>query len=173
MFGTLEDATIHDLFLNGVEIQVKNQISGTYSMGAIANEAKGTTSIYNCTAASKMESTWASTTMGGLVGKLTAGTIHSSAAMPEMTGYTMGGIAGTSSGSIYNSFANAKFSNQGSGYVGGLVGVNLGTVENCYSREQSGSSHGSNFGWLAGANQVTENGTTSCPFRSNTSLMLK
>ena len=158
LFGTVENATIHDLFLNGVELQVRNQTgSAAYSMGAIANEAKGTTTIYNCTAESTMESTMSNTTMGGLVGKLISGTIHSSAAMPGMTGYTMGGLAGTNVGNIFNSFANPQFNYSGTAnqsFVGGIVAENSGTVANCYvrfSRPQT-SLGNAKFGQLAGSN---------------------
>ena len=158
LFGTVEDATIHDVFIDGVELQVRNQTgSDAYTMGAIANEAKGATNIFNCMASSSMESTMANTTMGGLVGKLTEGTIHSSAAMPDMTGYQMGGLVGqmASGGSLYNSFANAKVTPQSGStdYIGGLVGVNAGRIENCYSRIQNTSNPSpSYFGWIAGQN---------------------
>ena len=165
LFGTVENATIHDVFVNGVELEVKNQTgSDAYSMGAIANEAKGTTTIYNCTAASKMESTMTNTTMGGLVGKLTAGTIHSSAAMPDMTGYTMGGLAGTTAGTIYNSFANPKFKYSGAAsacFVGGLAASNSGTIQNCYVRFSRPSTFGNaaKFGQIVGQNQNTGSAT--------------
>ena len=157
LFGTTDGATIHDVFLQGVELDVRNQTGGTYVMGAIANEAKGGTTIYNCIASSKMESTMANTTMGGLVGTLTSGTVHSSSAMPDMTGYQMGGLAGqtASGGNLYNSFANGKFTAQtgSTRYVGGLVGVNAGRIENCYARIQNGSNPSSDyFGWIAGQN---------------------
>ena len=155
LFGTVENAIIHDVFLNGVELQVLNQTEGSFGMGAIASKSKGTTMIYNCTADSKMESSWRTTTMGGLVAELTGGTIHSSAAMPEMVGYTMGGLAGTNGGNIYNSFANPQFEYSGSGteYVGGLVAQNTGLVKNCYVRLERTQSLGSaRFGMLAGRN---------------------
>ena len=164
LFGTVENATIHDVFVNGVKLEVKNQTgSDAYTMGAIANEAKGATSIYNCTAASNMESTMVNTTMGGLVGKLTSGTIHSSAAMPDMMGYAMGGLAGTNAGTIYNSFANPKFKYSGADnayFVGGLVADNSGIIQNCYVRfsRPSTFTNATKFGQLVGktaASKVT------------------
>ena len=158
MFGTTDGATIHDVFLHGVELDVHGQTgSDAYVMGSIANEAKGSTSIYNCIADATMVSTMSNTTMGGLVGKLTSGTIHSTAAMPKMTGYQMGGIVGelTSGGNLYNSFANALFTAQSGSnkYMGGLVGVNAGRIENCYSRLQNTSNPSDTyFGWIAGQN---------------------
>ena len=158
MFGITDGATIHDVFLHGVELDVHGQTgSDAYVMGSIANEAKGSTSIYNCIADATMVSTMANTTMGGLVGKLTSGTIHSTAAMPNMTGYQMGGIVGemTSGGNLYNSFANALFTAQSGSnkYMGGLVGVNAGRIENCYSRLQNTSNPSDTyFGWIAGQN---------------------
>ena len=158
LIGVAENATIHDVFLKGVELQVANQNTGTYSLGAIANETKGSTSIYNCIAASKMESSYSNTKMGGLVGTLTNGTIHSSAATPVMVGYQMGGIASTNSGDIINSFANAQFTEQhgNSAYVGGLVAVNNGRVENCYARVH-GTVPTGKFGYLVGNNTSTAN----------------
>ena len=152
LFGATDGASIHDVFVADANMTVSNQASGTYYMGGIVGSNNG--SVYNCIASPTMESAMATTTMGGLVGQLTGGTIHSSAAMPDMTGYTMGGLAGTNAGNIYNSFANSKFTYSGSGteYVGGLVATNTGHIENCYAREQAGSSHGSNFGYLVGDN---------------------
>ena len=158
LFGVASGATIHDVTLSEADIMVRDQNDGTYSMGAIANEAKNSTLIYNCIASSTMESTIPATTMGGLVGKLTSGTVHSSAAMADMTGYYMGGFVGTNSGTIYNSFANPKFEYTGPEvitdyYVGGLVAENTGRIENCYVRLERtqllGSAH---FGMLAGSN---------------------
>ena len=159
LFGTVNNATIHDVFVNDAEILVRDQTTGTYSMGTIANEAKGTTTIYNCSTNAYMESTLPGTTMGGLVGTLTGGEIHSSWSTAQMRGGTMGGMVGTvaSGANLKNSFANVKFDYQGSTqYVGGLVSTNTGgTVENCYVREQAGSSHGSGFGWCVGDNSGT------------------
>ena len=159
LFGATNGASIHDVFVTDANLMVRNQTSGTYSMGGIVGSNNGT--VYNCTASSNMESTWSNTTMGGLVGKLTGGTIHSSAAMSTMTGYTMGGLAGTNAGNIYNSFANPQFTHSGSGteYMGGLVAVNTGQIENCYSRVR-GTIPTGNFGYLAGANHVASGETT-------------
>ena len=162
MFGVTDGATIHDVFLSGAHLLVRDHHeSDPYGMGVIVNEAKGNTSIYNCIADAKMESMAPTTIMGGLVGKLTNGTIHSSAAMAEMTGYTMGGLVGqvTSGGNLYNSFANPKFTvSGGTPNVGGLVAENSGQIENCYVRLGRAQSLGSaHFGMLAATNSGTNN----------------
>ena len=155
LFGNVSDAVIHDVFVHGEILTVMaGSSSQTFNLGGIA--ASGTATIYNCTADATMTSINTATTMGGIIGSLSSGgTIHSSAAMPVMTGYTMGGLAGTNAGSIYNSFANPKFTYSGTGneYVGGLVAENSGTIENCYVRfSQPSSLGGAKFGQLTGSN---------------------
>ena len=157
LFGTVNNAAIHDVFIDDSQILVRDQTSGTYSMGTIANEAKGSTTIYNCSSNAYLEAILPTTTMGGLVGSLAgSSSIHSSWSTAQMKGGAMGGIVGTmaSGTSLKNSFANVKFTYEGSTqYVGGLVSTNTGgTVENCYVREQDGSNAGSNFGWVVGNN---------------------
>lgn len=153
MFGRLDTGTeVKNLQLHGCSF-----ISGgAMYVGCIASRMNGGT-VHDCVVDGTLTSSSSPVVFGGLVGKLTGGTIHSSFASPTMTGYQMGGLVGeTGSGtSLKNSFANAKFTQNGTGYVGGLVGVNAGTVENCYVREQAGSSHGSSFGWCVGDNSGT------------------
>ena len=157
LFGTVNNASIHDVFVDDSQILVRDQTTGTYSMGTIANEARGTTAIYNCSSNAFMESTLPGTTMGGLVGSLAgSSSIHSSWSTAQMKGGAMGGIVGTmaSGTSLKNSFANVKLTYEGSTqYVGGLVSTNTGgTVENCYVRKQDGSSVDIHFGWVVGNN---------------------
>jgi len=99
----------------------------------------------------------ASAVLGGIAGRVSGGTLHSSIAMAEMTGYTMGGLAGTNAGNIYNSFANPKFTVSGGiPNVGGLVAENTGQIENCYVRLGRAQSLGSaHFGMLAATNSGT------------------
>jgi hypothetical protein len=152
LFGVVDGAVIHDVFLEESSLSfVDNSVSTTINLGGLASS--GSATIYNCTASSTMNSNNNHTVMGGLIGQLTSGTIHSSAAMPTMTGYTMGGLAGTNAGNIYNSFANPKYTYSGSGsdFVGGLVAENSGTIQNCYVRFSQPSTLGSaKFGQLVG-----------------------
>ena len=162
LFGVVEGAVIHDVFLEESSISlVDNSVATTINMGGLASS--GSATIYNCISSPTINSNNLHTVMGGLIGQLTSGTIHSSAAMPTLTGYTMGGIAGTNAGNIYNSFANPKFTNDGSSteYVGGLVADNSGTIENCYVRFSQPSSLGSaKFGQLVG--RTNNNTVTIC-----------
>lgn len=154
LFGVASGANIHDLFLRGAHLLVTNQVEGTYAIGAIANELTGGGTIYNCIVDATLEATIASTTMGGLVGKLTNGTVHSSSATPTMSGYQMGGLVGANGGNLYNSYANASFSYDGTEqYFGGLVGVNSGTVQNCYTRVRDDVPSSTYFGWVTGSNK--------------------
>lgn len=129
MFGSTTDgAEISNLIasVNFAEGVVSNMgsVVGTMNGGLLSNiEAAGTIS-------------GASTTqnVGGVVGKVEKGTIHSAFAVNTMTGganTVIGGLIGTNSGDLYNSYANTTMS--GSTTMGGLVGVNKGHVENCYS----------------------------------------
>lgn len=140
-----------------------------YLMGGIASEVLGNAVISACESRGIMntpasECDEANTYKGGLVGKMSGeAVIHSSMAMPEMSGqadYT-GGLVGQlgASNKLLNSFANPKFPDGSytmntNKYVGGLVGENNGLVENCYARLQGDepTSDGTNsiFGWFAG-----------------------
>lgn len=81
--------------------------------------------------------------------------ILSCTALPTMTGRTMGGVVGRlSSGTVSNSFANPHFTYTGSTeYVGGIAGISQGNVVNCYTRQRSNLS--SNYGWIVGDNTGT------------------
>ena len=157
MIGVADGAKIHDVFLLDERLMVRNQTSGSYDMGAIAATLQNNGSIYNCTASSTISSTYGGTNIGGLVGNLVSGTIHSSAAMADMTGYTMGGLAGNNAGNIYNSFTNPKFTYNGAAnayFVGGLAASNSGTIQNCYVRfsRESSFSNAAKFGQIVGEN---------------------
>ena len=84
--------------------------------------------------------------------EITPSTIASCTALPTMTGRTMGGVVGRlSSGTVSNSFANPHFTYTGSTeYVGGIAGISQGNVVNCYTRQRSNLS--SNYGWIVGGN---------------------
>ena len=163
LFGNVDGAVIHDVFLEDAIISVTDGTSTqTFNLGGLA--ASGSATIYNCTSNATINSNNTHTTIGGLIGTMSGGTIHSSAAMSAMTGYTMGGIVGKlTSGSLYNSFANPKFSYYGTGsdFVGGLVAENSGTIQNCYVRFSRTSSLGSAlFGQIVG--KTNNNNITIC-----------
>ena len=149
----------------------------TYYMGGIAAQVTGSGIIKNCEARGEMKTPLCdaeNTCVGGLVGLInsTTGTeVHSSMAMPEIVGTTIGstvnpftaknvgGLVGkiNANNMLKNSFANVKLGTIANTVnVGGLVGNNLGTVENCYARLQNTyttqNPAPSNFYWFAGSN---------------------
>ena len=170
MFGAVNDnAVIKDVFLEDAEYTTLNQTTGTPFAGGLVETLGGSAKIYNCGVDAKLESLATGSVMGGLVGKMEGGEIHSAFAVAEMTGYTMGGLVGQlTAGNLYNSFANPQFNYSGpytdpedpdtdiNLYVGGLVAENGGSVQNCYVRLERAQSLGSAlFGMLAGTNTFT------------------
>ena len=128
MFGNTEGATIQDV------MALVSFEANSANMGSVAGVVK-TTNISNVEGAGSIQGGNNTVNLGGLVGKVESGTIHSSFAVNDLTGATatvMGGLVGTNGGNLYNSFANATMT--GSTKMGGLVGANQAgcTVENCY-----------------------------------------
>ena len=169
LFGTVgSNATIKNVQLMDAKLNTSNMDSGVALIGSIAGQSTGGT-VMNCVADAEIETLNSNTIMGGLVGKMSGGEIHSSYALPVMTGYTMGGLVGElSSGNLYNSFANPQFNYSGpytdpedpntdiNLYVGGLVADNgtNGTVQNCYVRfSRTQTLTNALFGQLAGNNE--------------------
>jgi len=91
------------------------------------------------------------THMGGLVGDMRSGTLHSSFAVAALTGSATnkGGLAGRNAGNLYNSYSNATYGGTATN-KGGLVGANSGIVENCYA-----AGIASGVSALAGSNSGT------------------
>ena len=101
--------------------------------------------------------------VGGLVGMMAAGEVHSSMAMntlsaqPNFSG-TLGGLVGNATGGqINNSFVNGTFyiHNSSNTVAGGLLGNNTNaTMKNCYATwvNQSSTLTSSNFGSIAASN---------------------
>ena len=156
LFGTTTGANISNVFMTSCDY-IKNT---TGAMGTIVGNMQGGT-LSNCTGSGTLTATSSDCVIGGLVGKLekdgsASGSIHSSYAGTNQTGYQMGGLVGglAAGCSVYNSYANASFSPQSGStkYMGGLVGVNSGTVENCYPRVRGSEPGNTYFGWLAGDN---------------------
>lgn len=164
LFGYLNGAEVKNTFIDdGLFVSDGDTI--TYSAGGIAGEIKSG-SLSNSEARMSFNATHSgnNTKVGGLVGYLKGGNIHSCMAMPEFHGSAkyVGGLVGElgANTKLLNSFSNPKFpdvayndticlSGQYVGdppvwqvtdkeniYFGGLVGVNNGLVENCYSRLQ-------------------------------------
>ena len=96
--------------------------------------------------------------IGGLVGVMNAGTIHSSMSMSILNSTSnnfIGGLVGSSSESqtkIYNSYSNIKYLITGnSPTIGGIIGKNLNTtIQNCYVHMQEGYTGLNTFALLVG-----------------------
>ncbi len=130
MFGVTNGATISNLvaqstFAGG---SVKN-------MGTVIGTMNGGT-LSNVEAAGRLTGTNATANIGGLVGEVKSGTIHSAFAVDTIAGGTntvVGGLVGTNGGNLYNSYSNITLGSANTATnMAGLVGVNTGTVENCY-----------------------------------------
>jgi len=155
LFGQTSGATIQNVFMQNVDF-TKSSEDGT--LGSIVGLMEGGT-LSQCGASGSLKATDDGCVAGGLVGSMTSGTVHSSYATAELTGYQMGGLVGSNAGTVANCYANTTATN-------GLVGTNAGTVENCYANGASGL-YGSNTGTVGhcyyGPNsivdQVGSNGT--------------
>ncbi|MBQ6772162.1 MAG: T9SS type A sorting domain-containing protein [Bacteroidales bacterium] len=168
-----EGAVVKNLFVDGSRFEASSSSMG-FHIGGIAGKMLSTATLSACEARANIDITNADKTssyVGGLVGEAAGtNTIHSSMAMPTITGAAdyMGGLVGKlgSGNKLYNSFSNPKFPQTTTPwyamntdkYIGGLVGENNGIVENCYSRlqgsEPTSDGTASVYGWLAGSNTV-------------------
>lgn len=135
--------------------------------------------VFNCEAAGRIacredDETAINLIFGGLVG-LNRGTVHSCMAMPELTGYTLGGMIGENrDGSFANGFTNGIYHYLGSDQaatakpVGGIAGMNptAANIKNCYVRFSRNGNTGldnadaaGKFGRIVGEGNFT---TSSC-----------
>lgn len=158
-FGKLVgSAVVKNLFLKGEHFHIEKKLGydGTLYLGGVAGLTSGNTTIENCESSSVIivDPNNPNTVMGGLVGKTHTGDlISSSIGIADMSGFLMGGLAGQNGGQLFNSFANAKFTSNGTQYLGGLAGENTGTIENCYTRLSGAEPDDTkNFGYLVGNN---------------------
>ena len=186
LFGYLDDgAVVKNTFVDE-GFFVSDDKDVVYSAGGIAGKMNGGT-LSNSEARMDFNVGYsgAGTAVGGLVGEVETTDseetilIHSSMAMPFITGHDkgeggstptynafegyMGGLVGKlgTRCDLKNSFSNLEvvLTPEGDGstatrHIGGLVGENNGTVENCYTRYQ-GATTPSGFGWSAGTNNGT------------------
>ena len=152
--GKLNGGTVEDLFVKNA-IYALEYKEGLV-IGGLVGQTYGNTKINNCEASASISASHPTTIVGGLVGRtnVATDTIHSCIAIADMKGTLMGGLVGHNKGVLLNSFANAKFTYNGSNqYFGGLVGQNTGKVENCYVRLRGDVPTSNNFGWLVGENE--------------------
>ena len=130
LFGYVSDAA------NIQNVVVQVELTGnSITTGAVAGTFASTGIISNVEGAGTLTGGTLTSSMGGLVGNKTGGTIHSSFAVNTITSANatthVGGLVGNNIGNLYNSYANTTIS--GSGQIGGLAGKNNGTIENCYA----------------------------------------
>lgn len=153
-FGRLNGGTVKDLFVKDAVYAL--EYKDGLIIGGLAGEIAGNTVVENSEVSCSITALHPNTIMGGVIGRQSAGTVHSVIGIADMTGYLMGGLVGENSGKLYNSFSNVKFTpHEGStAYMGGLVGKNYesGEVENCYSRIRP-TVPTSRFGSLVGDNE--------------------
>ncbi len=130
MFGITEGAIIQNVVakvsFDGVANNV-GAIAGTMKDGIICNvEAAG-----DLTGDAQYTKN-----IGGVVGKVEKGTVHSAFAVNTITAQNaetvMGGLVAENAGNLFNSYSNVTFA-EGSTNTSGLVGINTGTVANCYN----------------------------------------
>ncbi|MCL2095303.1 MAG: hypothetical protein FWH10_00190 [Oscillospiraceae bacterium] len=161
LFGAVEDATIRNLGLTGVGMDVSSGVetigespyAGEYqSQGGIAGMVRGISVIDNCyvtgSIINRVEIHWGAA--GGIAGRVSVGaTISNSYNAADITArngvrgqyFTAGGIAGMSSGVIENCYNTGTILSDSSSsslardvYAGGIVGSGDGyTITNCYN----------------------------------------
>ena len=140
MFGYTDNATIQNAVM-------ETNFTGTNdNLGTAIGKMNGGV-LCNVEGAGNILNKLDNCNMGGLVGYNNGGTIHSTFAVPDMTGgANMGGLVGKNAGNLYNSYSNvdfAKYETQTSNmFASGLVAENAENcvVENCYVIEGKHSS---------------------------------
>ena len=169
LFGETNGATVQNTFVVDCDFRATT----TSNIGCVIGTMTGGTLAYS-EGAGYLECS-ISSNIGGLVGLADNATIHSSMAMAEMTGYTMGGLVGKTTGTttVENCFANPA-THEGpltKGInIGGFIGENGGVIENCYllwERKHDGGST-SDHCKFAGKNSGT---ITSCYAPSGDNLV--
>ena len=161
LFGYVKNGDIKNLGIFNCEITGRGRIGG------LVGEAEQST-VSNCYCSGTLSG---SSEIGGLAGFAYSGSISGCYSTGTMTGSStsVGGLVGSTSGSvtISNCYSTALVS--GANYVGGLTGANWGTqVDSCYCAGkvlQTGS--GGYVGGFVGYNKIST--ITECYFNSETS----
>ena len=175
LFGYLtDDAVVKNTFVDE-GLFVSDDKTAVYSAGGITGTMKlkdsGTApTISNSEARMNFNAYYSAdgTHVGGIVGDLQAGHVHSCMAMPSITtseegvgstGQFVGGLVGkmATGTSVRNSFANVFFFTKDPKYkVGGIVSENHGTIENVYVRYNNADNTpdlpNDKFYWISGTN---------------------
>ena len=156
-FGNLNGGSVENLFIQNARysIEKRDDNKQVYIGGIAGHSTEGT--IENCEVQSVMYAEDARTIMGGVIGEMAYGMVHSVCAVPTMTGNQMGGlVGGLVKGTLQNSFVNVKLTCEDDEhyYSGGLVGeCSSGSlVENCYVRLREVTGQTGKFGVFVGDN---------------------
>ena len=178
MFSNVE-GTVKNVYVLDADFRARNHANEKETFvhfGIIADTLSSGGKIFNCEAVGSITCNDDDNfernslmVLGGLVGYNDGGTIHSSMAMPTLTGYTMGGMIGKNEGSFTNGFTNPMFNylydeTTGNMYankpVGGIAGINANAsnIKNCYVRFSRNSSKldKAAFGQVVGSGGFTE-----------------
>ena len=149
MFGKVSNATISNLI-----VDTDFEDGTAINLGSLAGDMAGGT-ISNVETSGILKGMTDTENIGGVIGKIESGTLHSSFAVNTIqgnTGSTVGGLVGSNGGNLYNSYSNiALHASNAATTIGGLAGINSGTIENCYVEFQ-GTEPSSGFGWFANTN---------------------
>ena len=177
MFSNVK-GTVKNVFVLDSDFHARNHQGEDETFihfGIIADTLTSPGQIFNCEAAGRLTCNDEASNrerdalliFGGLVGLNDGGTIHSSMAMSELTGYTMGGMIGENRGSFSNGFTNGIYNYLDNGYVkpvGGIAGINntATNIQNCYVRFERNNNNleNSSFGQIVGSGSSYT--TTSC-----------
>ncbi len=164
LFGSVgAGGVVTNLSLTNVDI------SGNFSVGAVAGENSGTISLATVSGTvsgvifDNDGSIISPEAIGGLVG-VNFGTISQSYSSGTVSiadeGFYIGGLAGQNFGSIINSYSTSTVtSGAETSSIGGLVGYNAGTISGSYSRATvNAGPDSSNIGGLVGLNADSEGG---------------
>ena len=175
MFAKVE-GTVKNVFVLDADFRGKQREGHFIHHGIIVDTLLTSGKVFNCEAAGRIACREDDTTafrliFGGLVG-LNQGTVHSCMAMPELTGYTLGGMIGENrEGSFANGFTNGIYHYLGSDQaatakpVGGIAGMNptAANIQNCYVRFSRNANTGldnvntaGKFGRIVGEGSFTE-----------------
>lgn len=156
LFGGVDGGKINRTFVTSGYVYPV----GTANIGGLVGSLDGATGIIsNSEASVDIHSPENSLeAIGGLVGVMKNGTIHSSMStsiLNSTANNVIGGLVGkseTTATKIYNSYSNVKYLMSGeSPTIGGIIGINQNTtIQNCYVHLQEGYQGLNNFALLVG-----------------------
>ena len=161
--GTLStnDNNIGGLVGNNSNGSISNSSSGGTVSGSSDNvgglvglNGLNPATIINCSSSAAVSGT---SRVGGLVGRLQAGSITTSYSSGTVSGngYYVGGLVGENSATTINCYSSATVNSGASNDAGGLAGYNSGSITNCYSSGAVVSGNPFAAGGMVGENNST------------------